>query len=50
MVHGVTQEKKSRGFRSGLFGGQGVSVLLEIRRQHGKKVIFADFTKFFEKP
>ena len=32
MVHGVTPEKKSRGFRSGLFGGQGVSVLLEIRR------------------
>ena len=49
MVHGVTPEKKSRGFRSGLFGGQGVPVLLEIRRQHGKKKIFADFTKFFWK-
>ena len=32
MVHSVTPEKKSSGFRSGEFGGQGISVLLDIRR------------------
>ena len=45
MVHGVTPEKKSRGLRSGLFGGQGISVLLEIRRPLNLRRFYKTFLK-----